>query len=176
MGLCSLEEGWGPGVGAYTGPSFPLQLHLESHHVSQSSSTATDGHPHMFQRRLNPSRGPRGQKASSWLVVGAQRWGWAYLAWVFHGEDPAPRAAVGVLQANELTDRVVGAPKAPCDQPLQLSQVQGAVGQVWEGVGVHPCNLQVWGAEDKVKGSKGPPTPVLSAPPQLWAMEAPPEL
>lgn len=54
---------------------------------------------------------------------------------------------MGVLQANELTDRVVGAPEAPCDHPLQLSQVQGAVGQVWEGVGVHPSDLQVLGVE-----------------------------
>lgn len=80
---------------------------------------------------------------------------------------------MGVLQANELTDRVVGAPKAPCDQPLQLSQVQGAVGQVWEGVGVHSCDLQVWGRQRiRFRDPKVPPTPVLSAPPQLWAMEA----
>lgn len=55
-----------------------------------------------------------------------------------------PPSCCGCSQANELTDQVVGAPKAPCDQPLQLSQVQGAVGQVWEG-GSAPCNLQVWG-------------------------------
>lgn len=52
---------------------------------------------------------------------------------------------MGVLQANELTDRVVGAPEAPCDHPFQLSQVQGTMGQIWEGVGVHPSDLQVLG-------------------------------
>lgn len=60
---------------------------------------------------------------------------------------------------------MVGAPKAPCDQPLQVSQVQGAVGQVWEGVGVHPCDLQVWGggSEDKVQvqGSNSTSYPCL---------------
>lgn len=68
-----------------------------------------------------------------------------YLAQVVDGENPAPRAAVGVFQADELTDWVVGAPVAPCDHPLQLSQVQGPVRRVWEGVGVHPSNLQVLG-------------------------------
>ena len=81
---------------------------------------------------------------------------------------------MGVLQANELTDRMVGTPKAPCDQPLQLSQVQGAEGQVWEGVGVHPCDLQVYvgGQRIRSRGPTVPPTPDLSAPPQLWAVEA----
>ena len=80
---------------------------------------------------------------------------------------------MGVFQADELTDRVVGAPEAPCDHPLQLSQVQGPMGQVWEGVGVHPSNLQVlgWGFRIRSRGSGSPPTSVLSACPQLWTME-----
>lgn len=102
-----------------------------------------------------------------WLAGGGwglgEWWGWAHLAQVVNGEDAAPGAAVGVLQANELTDRVVGAPQAPCDHPLQLSQVQGAAGQVWEGVGVHPRDLQVLGKEGgkiRSRGAASPPTSV----------------
>lgn len=60
-----------------------------------------------------------------------------------------------VLQAHELADWVVGAPKAPGDYPLQLIQVQGAMGQVWEGLGVHTSDLQV--EEDTGSDKSGGP-------------------
>lgn len=69
-------------------------------------------------------------------------WHRAHLAEVVDGEDPAPRAAVCILQAHELAHWMVGAPEAPSECSLQLIQVQGAMGHVWEGLGVHPGDLR----------------------------------
>lgn len=50
--------------------------------------------------------------------VGAYLGEVAYLAEVVDREDPASRAAVSVLQAHELTDWMVGTPRAPRECPL----------------------------------------------------------
>lgn len=42
----------------------------------------------------------------------------AHLAEVVDREDPASRAAVSVLQVHELTDWMVGTPRAPRECPL----------------------------------------------------------
>lgn len=83
-----------------------------------------------------------------------------------------PRAVVSVLQANELAGRVVGAPKAPCDHPLQLVCVHGAVGEVREEVGVHSRDLQVCGVEEQVQGacSTSYLCPVCSSPALPWRL------
>lgn len=83
-------------------------------------------------------------------------WEAAYLAEVVDGEDPAPGAAVCILQAHELADWMVGTPKAPSECSLQLIQVQGAMGHVWEGLGVHPGNLKAKRTLDQV-GLVAPP-------------------
>lgn len=99
-------------------------------------------------------RAQRTQKGGSRLTVehGGEQ---AYLVEVVEGQDPASRAVVRVLQAHELTDWVVGAPVAPGKHPLQLSQVQYAVWQVWERVGEHPSELQV--GEERGSGRPGDP-------------------
>lgn len=73
---------------------------------------------------------------------------------VVNGKDPAPCAAVCVLQTHKLTDWMVGVPETPRECPLQLVQVQGAMGHVWEGLGMHPGDLQA-GEDTGSYGSSG---------------------
>lgn len=81
------------------------------------------------------------QEVRSALALGPS-WAGAYLAEVVDGEHPAPSAAVCVLQAHKLTDWMVGVPETPSECPFQLVQVQGAMGHVREGLGMHPGDLQ----------------------------------
>lgn len=59
----------------------------------------------------------RTQEVKSALAPGPSCMG-AYLVEIVDGEDPAPCAAVRVLQAHELADWMVGAPKAANKCPL----------------------------------------------------------
>lgn len=66
----------------------------------------------------------------------------SYLLEVGEGQRPAPRRAVRVLQADELGARVVPAAVGLADGQLQLVQVEGAVRQVRQRLGVDASDLR----------------------------------
>lgn len=66
----------------------------------------------------------------------------SHLLEVGEGQRAAPGRAVRVLQADELGAGMVPAAVGLTDGQLQLLQVQRAVGQVLQRLGVHPSHLR----------------------------------
>lgn len=65
----------------------------------------------------------------------------SHLPEIGEGQCPSPRRAVRVLQTDELRTRVVPAAVGLTDAQLQLLQVEFAVGQIWQCLGVHTGDL-----------------------------------
>lgn len=108
-----------------------------------------------FQHPRRPN--PRGGREGFGCPVGGRGWWWGHSGGASVpgiGSQWGGLAAAATPQLLWVFSRQmsftlgVGAPKAPCDHPLQLGQVHGAMGQVWEGVGMHARHLQscVWGS------------------------------
>lgn len=153
-GLCCLGES--------LGQLFPLRLQPGTTHVPPTEVLATDGHPLSISEGPNPrGRGPKPAGG------GAQCWGRAYLAEVaIESACPAPQLLPALARQMSSRPRRV--------TTLSTWPGPGSVGQVLERAGVHARHLQVCLGERGGVRSRGPgtpPTSVLSAPPQLWAVE-----